>query len=104
MLLASDIGLSRGAVIIILTVLEPTGAAMDAKCCAAPAVQAKLKRRGEHKKGSHIFQPCKDDCGVPQVNGSLEMKKYGHDARRLFHLNYSQCLRGKLCKMTRLSA
>lgn len=44
LLLASDIGSSWGAVIIILTVPEPTGALVDTKYQAAPGVWAKLKK------------------------------------------------------------
>lgn len=48
-LLATDIGLSWEAVIIILTVPEHTGATVDTKYWAAPGVWAKLRKTHERK-------------------------------------------------------
>lgn len=52
-LLATDIGLSWEAVIIILTVPEHTGATVDTKYWAAPGVWAKLRKT--HKRKALAF-------------------------------------------------
>lgn len=86
-LLASDVGSSRGTVIIILTVPEPAGVPVDTKHRAAPGVWAKLKKMHveeeetiSHVPTAHAWALCVTtkytvgETGLNRINKSISLE------------------------------